>query len=300
MSREAQWGESNEVIPMEKEVKLVKKIKRLLRRANLPRWLHHFGPKKYELYMHVLALFIRQACRLSYRRAVKLLRSLGFDVPTYSALCKMNKRANSIMQKLFAFTCNFIKINVASIDATGLARANPSLHYIKRIDRKNPIRRPLKLSQIVDTKRKKILALRLRAKPRHDVKDVRYLLERLSAAPKILVADKGYDSEKIHKFCNGKKIITMIPSKKNTKRGFYRKLMKKKWRTRTYHRREISESLFGATKQKYGSSVNSRLIQTQKSDVYVRAILHNLSLVETRDFQLSHSDGLCRKFHLQR
>ena len=68
---------------MDKEVKLIKKVKRLLRRANLPRWLHHFGPKKYEFYQHVLALFIRQACRLSLRRVTKLLRSLGFDVPTF-------------------------------------------------------------------------------------------------------------------------------------------------------------------------------------------------------------------------
>jgi len=31
-------------------------------------------------------------------------------------------------------------------------------------------------------------------------------------------------------------------------------LMQKLLRTRTYHRREISESLFGAAKQKYGSA----------------------------------------------
>ena len=270
---------------MKREVKLVNKIKHLLKRANVPRHLHHYGPKKYEFHQHAFALFIRQACKLSLRRVEKLLRGLGFEVPTYSALCKMNKRAVSILIKLFEQTCAFAQVLVASIDATGLARANPSLYYIKRIDRKKPIKRPLKLSYIADTKRKKILALKIRSKPRHDIIDAEYLIRKMHVKPKILVADKGYDSESLHEFCYDNGIISMIPSKKSTKKGFYRKKMKNYWRTRTYHRREVSESLFGATKQKYGASVSSRSFQSQKSDMYVRAILHNLSLVETRDFQ---------------
>lgn len=259
------------------EVKLIKKLKRLLRQTHTPRWLHHLGPKKYEFYQHMLALWFRQACELSYRRAVKLLEELGFDVPSYSALCKMNKRAATLMERLFQNTCPFGQVIVASIDATTLARTNPSWHYIKRIGRKKPVQPPLKLSMVVDTRRKKILALRVRARPRHDTKDVKYLLKRM-AAPKILVADKGYDAEWIHELAHERGIITMIPSRKNTKKGFYRKKMWKLFRTRTYHRREMSESLFGAAKQKYGSSVSSRMIQTQRADVYCRATLHNLSL----------------------
>ena len=272
---------------MDKEVKLVNKIKHLLKRANVPRYLHHYGPKKYEFYQHALALFIRQACRLSLRRVEFLLGSLGFDVPTYSALCRMNKRASRILVKLFEQTCAFAQVLVASMDATGLTRSNPSLYFIKRIDRKKPIKRPLKLSYIIDTRRKKILALKIRSKPRHDILDAEYLIRKMYVKPKILVADKGYDSESLHKFCYDNGIISMIPSKKNTRRGFYRKKMKKYWRTKTYHRREISESLFGATKQKYGASVSSKSFQARKSDMYIRGILHNLSLVLTRDFQQS-------------
>ena len=261
-----------------KEVKLIKKIKRLLRRANIPKWLHHFGPKTYEFWQHMLVLWVRQACKgSSYRRIVKILRELGFLVPSYSAVCKMNKRSAQIQEQLFQQTCPQGLVVVASIDATTLSRTNPSWHYIKRIGRKKPIQQPLKLSQVIDTRRKKILALRLRAKPRHDTRDVRYLLKRM-AAPKILVADKGYDAEWIHELAHERGIITMIPSKKWTRKGFYRKKMQKLFRTRTYHRREISESLFGAAKQKYGNSVSSRTIQTQKADVYCRAMLHNLSL----------------------
>lgn len=271
-------GGTIEVFPV-KEAKLIKKIKGLLKRANMPRWLHHFGPKKYDFLQHVLALFIRQACKLSYRRVVSLLEGLGFAVPSYSALCKMNRRAAHIFVRLFEQTCAFAQVVVASLDATTISRNNPSWHYIKRIDRKKPVARPLKLSMAVDTRRKKIIGLRLRAKPRHDTKDVGYLLHRLPVTPKILVADKGYDSEAVHQLCFQHGIISMIPKKKHVKRGFYRKKMLKQWRTRTYHRREISESVFGATKQKYGASVSSRLIWTQKADLYCRAILHNLALV---------------------
>ncbi|MEK6812621.1 MAG: transposase, partial [Nanoarchaeota archaeon] len=240
-----------------KEVKLIKKIKRLLKRANIPRRLHHFGPKKYEFWQHVLALWIRQACRLSYRRAASLLEQLGFIVPSYSALCKMNKRAAHLMQHTFAQTCPAGQVVVASLDATTLSRTNPSWHYIKRIDRKKPVQQPLKLSMVVDTRRKKILGLRVRAKPRHDTQDVRYVLKRVQT-PKVLVADKGYDAEWIHELAHEQGIITMIPCKKNTRKGFYRKKMQKLFRTRTYHRREMSKSLFGAAKQKYGASVSSR------------------------------------------
>ena len=263
---------------MIREERLIKKVKRLLRKANIPKWSRHFGPKTYEFLDHLFVLLVKQACKLSYRRVVKLLEDLGFKVPTYSALCRMNKRAVKILEKLFYQTCAFAQVNVASIDATGISRTNPSRHYIKRIDRKKPVKLALKLTYVVDTKRKNLLALRCRARPRHDTKDIKYLLKRMGTKPKILVADKGYDTEWVHELAHEQGIITMIPSKKNTIRGFYRKKMKKHWRTRTYHRREISESLFGATKQKYGSSVSSKNIQAQKSDCYCRATLHNLSL----------------------
>lgn len=264
---------------MEKENKLVKKIMRLLRRANIPRWLHHFGPKKYEFWQHALALWFRLAGKFSLRRAVKLLEDLGFSVPSYSALCKMNKRTGNTFAYLFTQTISFAKTAVASVDATTLSRSNPSWHFIKRIDRKKPVARPLKLSMVIDTRRKKILAMRLRAKPQHDTKDVSYLLKRLLAKPRILVADKGYDSDAVHKHCFDRGIISMIPPRSNVKRGFYRKKMLKHWRTRTYHRREMSEATFHSIKQKFGASMNSRLFQTQRSDIYGIAILHNLSLV---------------------
>ena len=60
---------------MKKEIRLVNKVKRLLRRLGMPRWLHHFGPKKYEFYQHFAALLVRAFCQLSYRRVKQLFDS---------------------------------------------------------------------------------------------------------------------------------------------------------------------------------------------------------------------------------
>src|SRR3989338_10421454 len=163
MSHMAAWGLNVRCLTMKKEARLVNKIKRLLRKANIPMWLHHFGPKKYEFYQHTLALFAKEICKLSFRRASKLLNMLGINAPTYSALCKMRKRMPFwIWNKILQLTAEFDS-NLVAVDSTGLSRTNPSWHYIKRIDREMPVKSYVKLSVFFDTRRKKFIALRIRS-----------------------------------------------------------------------------------------------------------------------------------------
>jgi hypothetical protein len=268
---------------MKKEVKLVNKVKRLLRRAKYPGFLHHFGLKKYKFYLHALCLLIKETCRLSFRRASNLLRSLGFDVLTYSALCKMRKRISlSLWKKLLEITANFNSYLVA-VDSTGISRRNPSWHYIKRINAKKPVKSYIKLSAFFDTSIKKFIVLRIRAKPRHDIKDVNYLLKHRRNMRKLL-GDAAYDSQSLRKKTHELRIITVIKPRKNVKRGFYRKKQMKHYLKRTYHRRSMIELGFGSLKRKYGSSTLSRIITTQRAEIYCRAILHNLSLIKQETF----------------
>ncbi len=263
---------------MVKEVKLVNKVKCLLRRGKVPRFLHHYGPKKYEFYIHALCLLIKEVCKLSFRRVSKLLRSLGLDVPSYSALCKSRKRIPFwLWKRLLELTANFNSYLVA-VDSTGISRNNPSHYYIKRINAKKPVKSYIKLSAFFDTRRKKFIALRVRAKPRHDTKDVNYLLKQRSNMEKLL-GDTAYDSEKIHKKCFDMNIITIIKPRKNVRRGCYRKKQMKCYSERIYHRRSMIESGFGSLKRKYGSSTLAGNITAQRAEIYCRAISHNLSLV---------------------
>ena len=273
--------------------KLVKKVKCLLRKAGTPRWLHHFGPKKYEFWQHAIALLVKQECRLSYRRTTRLLSSLGWLVPTYSALAKMVKRLPlDLWQRLLAATCQ--PAWLAAVDGTGLSRTSASPYYVKRIDRE-PDKRFVKLSIMVDTRRKKVLALHVRAKPAHDIKDVKQLLK-LAPTPGKLLADKAYDAEWLHELAFSKGITTMIPIRKGTFRGFYRHKMLRLFRKRTYNRRSMVESVFSALKRKYGSSVSCRTARTQRAEVYCRAILHNITTAIKRHFQLCRRKDSLRKW----
>ena len=268
---------------MTREDKLIHKIKRLLKRLGCPRWLHHLGPKTYEFYQHIVALLLKECFKLSFRRVSKLLNMLGIQVPTYSALCKMRKRIPFYLWKnILQITVNFSSYLVA-VDSTGLSRTNPSFHYIKRIDRKKPVKSYIKLSSFFDTRRKKFLALRIRARPRHDTQDVKYLLKQKHNMKKLL-GDSSYDAEWVHELAYELGITTVIKPKKNAKRGFYRKKQRKNYSERTYHRRSMIESGFGSLKRKYGSYVLARAISSQRAEIYCRAIAHNLNLITNKIF----------------
>ena len=193
---------------MAKTERLINKVKRLLRRVRMPRWLHHYGPKKYAFWQHAIALLVKAICNISYRRVSWLLRQLGQDVPTYSALIKMTQRMPAqLWNRLFATTHNNVT-HIAAIDATTFARSNPSYHYLRRINEIRPTGKPVKVSILVDTQSKKIIAANIRVIPVHDTRDVPTLLAKCT--PHILVADKGYDSEAIHEHCFERGIITPV------------------------------------------------------------------------------------------
>ena len=186
---------------MKKKNKLINKVKCLIRKAGFPRWLHRYGPKKYEFFHHAVAYIIKQECKLGYRRVTKLLRLLGLKCPCPSALwTSFNKVPLYIWQKLLQATTGS-KVYLVALDGTGMSRPLPSPYYYKRIDKPYPVEIPLKLSIAIDTRTKKILSLRLRAKKTHDIKDAKYLIKSLSSKPKFIVADKEYDAEWLHRFC---------------------------------------------------------------------------------------------------
>jgi len=257
---------------MKKEIRLVNKVKRLIRRLGCPRWLHRYGPKKYEFLHHLTALLVRFFCRLSYRRVKYLLDLMDLKCPSKSALQYTAKKLNSgFWQRVLRVTSG--KPYLVAIDSTGLSRTNPSYHYLRRIDGKFP-KVPIKLSVAFDTKRKKFCAAKVRVLPAHDLRDARLLLDR--SKPKIAMLDKGYNSERLCEYAFENRIAIMIPKKSNAKRGFHRKNMLKQFRLRTYHRRSLVESGNSSIKRKYGSSVSSKKARTIRTEVYGRLACHNI------------------------
>lgn len=263
---------------MKKEAKLTRKIDWLLKKLNCPRFLHHFGPKKYKFKQHATALLLKEVCQMSFRRVSNILPMLGLAVPSFSALCKMRKRIPRwIWEKLLRLTSGMNYKQVA-IDGTGFSRTNPSHHYVKRINRRKPVKSYAKLSALFDIEKKKFCAIRIRTKPRHDIKDVKYLMKRVKVQ-KTLFGDTAYDAEWLHELCFEKGVQTQIKPRKNVRRGFYRKKQMKNYSEKKYHQRSLIESGFGSLKRKYGGSVSGKSIVSVKPEIYCKAIAHNLGLL---------------------
>jgi len=262
---------------MSKQNKLINKVKHLLRKTKQPKYLHKFGPKTYELWQHILALFVKQYCCLSYRGTTQFLRDMGFKVATKSTLQRYSNKLNLVFWKsMLKLTLGKIT-NLAAIDGTGLERTKASWHYVKRIQSYRH-KTGYHLS-ILSTHNNKILSLRLRSKICHDVKDVKYLWRNAPRKPNIILMDKGYDCEWIHEFFNEKGVKSIAPLRKNARKGFYRRKLMRDFPRKLYNKRGVVESTIHALKQKYGASVNSKHIGPARTEVYCRAILHNLFLI---------------------
>jgi hypothetical protein len=118
---------------MKKKAKLIKKINAIIKRADLPRYLHKYGPKKYELWGYIFSLIVKSLFRLSYRRACNLLNMLGFNVPSKSSLQRQSKNIpRYIWKRLLNATIDFTP-EIVAIDGTGLSRTSISWYYVNRI-----------------------------------------------------------------------------------------------------------------------------------------------------------------------
>jgi transposase len=262
---------------MKKEARITKKIYRILKRIKCPRWMHHFGPKKYQLKNHLTALLVMQICKLSLRRVEQFLTLFEVKVPTYSALCKSRKKIPmKLWNCLLNETGDLSSENVA-IDSTGFSRANPSYHYIKRIATPKPIKNYAKLSAFFGIENRKFLALKIRMKQRHDVKDFKNLISKRNKI-KLLFGDSAYDAESIHEKCFELKVQTMIKPRKNVKKGFYRRKQMKNYSDKVYHQRSLIESGWSSIKRKYGGNVLGKGFKSVNAEIYSKAICHNLNL----------------------
>ena len=216
------------------------------------------------------------AYQLSLRRIENMLEMFGIKCPTYSALCKRRKKIpTAIWNKLIQLTSG-MQYKIVAIDATGFSKTNPSYHYIKRIDRKNPIKNYAKLSMLFSIEKRKVIAIKVRVKPSHDIKDARILIKKYKM--NYLLADKGYDAEWLYDYCFKRGIKTIIPKKKNIHRGRFRKKQMINYSDEKYHQRSLIESGFSSIKRKYGSSVSGKGLASIQTELSCKALAHNLEL----------------------
>lgn len=269
---------------MKKKERLVNKIKRLIRRAGLPRWLHRCGPKKFFFWQLALGLMIKEVFRLSYRRAMNFLWEYYGISLHWTTLQKCRQRiALSIWKRLLSSTIEK-PIEVAAIDGSSMQRTNPSDHYLKRIYREGKNQTPIFFNAMIDVVRRKFISIRHHARRAGEIRDVRYLVEQTKQEIELIVMDKLYDSERLHRYLRDKGIFSIVPVKKNWGKGQIRKQLKDCFDYYLYWQRNLIECLFSALKRLFGTSLRGISALTQRAEIYMRLIAYNLKALEAMIF----------------
>ena len=269
---------------MKKEERLINKFKRLLTRANIPKWLHHFGPKRVTFWQLALGLLIKEVFRLSYRRAAKFLNEFYNINVHWTTLQKCRARVPlALWQELLACTIEF-PIDIAAIDGTSLQRENPSAHYLKRIDRKEHTSVPVYINVMIDVLRRKFVAIRHHATKCGEVSDVQYLIDQSPQEIELVLMDKLYDSEKLHYSLREQGIYSIIPVKKNWAKGQLRKQLKDCFDYGQYWQRNLIECLFSALKRLFGNHIRGLTARTQRAEIYMRMIAYNIGAKKLETF----------------
>lgn len=262
---------------MKKKERLDRKIFRLFRQSGSPRWFHRMGPKKFETWILCLGLVVKQVYQLSYRRAMKFLDEF-FDIHMHwTTLQKAAKRLpKNLWQSLLASTINARIVPIAAGDGTCFTRSSPSRYYLKRIDREKFVGRPVQAITLVDVKQRKFLAGNFFAAPHGEAKRIPGLCRKTPAQIDLLLLDKGFDAEYLHRWLDENGTFSLAPVRRGCRRGTHRKMLRDCFDWCLYWQRNIVESLFSAIKRLFGSSIKSKTIRTQTAELFCRLIAYNI------------------------
>jgi hypothetical protein len=161
-----------------------------------------------------------------------------------------------------------------AIDATGVDAYQRSKHYERRIHI-DPIFN--KLTIFIDVENMLIYDHILQIKPRHDVKSAESIFKRTKLRKIKTLADKGYDSEPLHKVAQSKQNILFAPVRNSPK-----KYPKGKNRRRCangdddYNKRVHVESCIHSLKRRRIGNLHSKLHFMKKREMAIQILIHNI------------------------
>jgi len=260
----------------------------------LPLYFSKHSRKDFTVHQLLILLVIKQKLKCSYDTLIDDLKTRPFVIqliglkklPHSSTLKKFAKRLKAeIIYYLLEDCAANIKKNKLklAVDATGLHIEDGSFHYRKRLGLPSKTRKNVKLSAAIDTQTQLVTAVKLRKSKAHDNNDFIAVVQKSADAKpvKIVVADKGYDDEKNHKFCHeelGADCIIPLrkkTDKKHSTKGEYRKKLRYGYSKRKYHQRSKVESVFFVIKRVFGAVLYSKIWHTQKIELLCKIIAYN-------------------------
>jgi hypothetical protein len=178
-------------------------------------------------------------------------------------------------------------------DSTGFEAGRCSRYFVKRRRemtlktwQETSYKRFAKLGVIADCETHLILATCRGVGPRPDVDELYPLLEGFchNAAPEVLMADAGYDSEHNHgqlRDCLG--IDSLIPAKagrpsERLPTGRYRFEMATRFDEENYRKRWQVETVMSMLKNNLGDAVAARTESTWSDELALKTVTHNILL----------------------
>lgn len=208
-------------------------------------------------------------------------------IPHFTTLQKFLCRIKSLYFDLLLknilkqFYSDDATIPITAIDSSGFTSGYCSHYYSERTGK---IRKHfLKTSIAVDTDQQIITGFTISKSRIHDSQHAFILLKKCHKARKseCYVMDRGYDSEKMHRYIRENlKSISIIPPRswKGTEHvwGKYRKEMTDNFDSIRYRRRFLVETKFSILKRRFGADLKSRIFQIQKKEISCKIILANL------------------------
>jgi len=261
------------------------------RRARVPLYIERHDPKIFTTVQKIYLWLYKTKKKLTLRGLVDDLNSSKVveylqlrKVPTYGVLSYF---ITNLSQQVLNFLDDAVQAILPAfesviIDSTGLECTHPSHYFCQRIDSKYPTDGFITLHAIVDYEHGFVRAHRARAKKIHDSKMLKPLIKDLKSKPKIVYADRGYDSEENYRFLIEDVGCTPLILQKNMLKplhkckGDYRREMREIFDYSEYLKRNKIEGIFGGTKKQYGSTVNTRNARTQRKEISIKIILLNL------------------------
>ena len=283
-----------QIIP--KKYKFHQALLEVILSMNLSEYSNKKGNKKFTTKQKLAVVIL-------YFRSQKSLRDFCFELK-YESLWprllklkyEINKSTLNSWVKLFDLkfireliekTNQKLKPKIMAIDGTGIDTDYKSKYFQKRLNEfgKKPKSNYHKLDVIIDVKTKLILDYVFLLKQRHDAYVGEKIFKRLKFQGDIL-ADKGYDSEKLHKICKDKNSNLISPMRKFTKnRNFgFRFENKINFDKEKYNLRNNVEGTFSTFKRKYLGKMKSKNHMTKKREMGFKILLYNLNFFLTKLF----------------